>query len=73
MILGCLIIGMMLGTTAAAISLFFSSSVLLALSVYSGFGCLSMLILAVSLYAWSTVIEGKTKKHNATEPRWQSL
>ena len=64
MILGYLIIGMLLGTTAAAISLFLGSSVLLALAFYSGVGSFSMLILAVFLHAWRTVIEGQTKKHN---------
>ncbi|AML52580.1 hypothetical protein RC74_16055 [Falsihalocynthiibacter arcticus] len=73
MILGYLIIGMLLGTIAAAISLFLGSSVLLALAVYSGVGSLCMLILAVFLYSWRTVIEGQTKINNATESRWQSL
>lgn len=73
MVLGYLIIGMLLGTTAAAISLFLGSSVLLALAFYSGVGSISVLILAAFQYARLTLIEGKTAKHNPIERRWQSL
>ena len=64
-----LIIGMLFGTAAAAISLFLGSSVLLALIVYSGVGSFSILMWAVFLYTWSRAAEGKTKKYNANEPR----
>jgi len=59
MVLVYLIIGMLLGTTAAAISLFLGSSVLLALAVYSGVGSISVLILAAFRYAQQTLLIDK--------------
>lgn len=73
MILGYLIIGILLGTIGAAISLFLSSSVLLAFAIYSGVGSISVVLLAAFRCAQQTLIERKTEEHNATEPRWQSL
>lgn len=73
MVLVYLIIGMLLGTIAAAISLFLGSSVLLALAVYSGVGSISMMLLAIFRYIQLMLIEKKTAKHNVIERHWQSL
>ena len=73
MVLVYLIIGMLIGTIAAAISLFLGSSVLLALAVYSGVGSISVMLLAIFRYMQLTLIERKAKKHNVIERRWQSL
>ncbi len=73
MVLVYLIIGMLIGTIAAAISLFLGSSVLLALAVYSGVGSISVMLLAIFRYTQLTLIERKAKKHNVIERRWQSL
>ena len=73
MVLVYLIIGMLLGTIAAAISLFFGSSVLLALAVYSSVGSISMMLLAIFRYIQLMLIEKKTTKHNVIKRRWQSL
>jgi hypothetical protein len=72
MVLGYLIIGMLLGTTAATISLFLGSSVLLALAVYSGVGGICIMLLVAFRYAQQTLIEKKPTKHNLIERRWQS-
>ncbi len=73
MILVYLIIGMLLGTIAAAISLFLGSSVLLAIAVYSVVGSISIMLLAVFRYVQLTLLQKKATKHNVIERRWQSL
>jgi hypothetical protein len=56
-ILGYLIVGMLLGMIAAAISLFLGSSLLWALIMYSVVGGLGTLLLAAIVYALSRVSE----------------
>ena len=73
MVLVYFIIGMLIGTIAAAISLFLGSSVLLALAVYSGAGSITVMLLAIFRYMQLTLIERKAKIHNVIERRWQSL
>lgn len=72
MILAYLILGMMFGTFAAAASLVFGSSVLLALAVYSGVGSISVLLLATFRYAWLMTVEIKDRKPDAFGPYWRS-
>lgn len=68
-----IIIGMILGSIAAAISLFLGSSVLLTVAVYSGVGSISIIILAAFRYVQQTLVEKKAKKHDVIERLWQSL
>lgn len=57
MIVGHLIVGILIGTIAAAISLFFGSSVLWALGIYVAAGNLGLVLSAASGYVRSELLE----------------